>query len=56
MLLSMWMLQLLVELLGAAGAARNARSALVAHRDALAEVDRAVARLQRHASDVRPAA
>jgi hypothetical protein len=52
----MWTMQSLFALLGASGAARNAGSALDAHRDALAEVDSLVARLQHHASSMRPAA
>ena len=56
MLLDMWRWQTLFDFLGSAGAAHNAGAALDAHRTALAEVDSAVARLQRHAPAVRPAA
>ena len=56
MLLDMWRWQTLFDFLGSAGAANNAGAALDAHRTALAEVDSAVARLQRHAPAVRPAA
>jgi hypothetical protein len=56
MLVAMWRMQMLFDFVGSAGAARNAGSVLEAHRTALAEVDSAVARLQRHAQAVRPAA
>jgi hypothetical protein len=56
MLLDMWWIRSAIELLGSAGAARNAAAAIEAHRNDLAEVDSVVARLQLHAAAERPAA
>lgn len=52
----MWWIESLIGVFGSAGAVRNAGDALDAHRNGLAEVDSAVARLQQHAPAVRPAA
>ena len=52
----MWIVHVALDLLGSAGAARNAGSVLDAERTALAEVDSVVARLQRHVPAVQPAA
>jgi hypothetical protein len=57
MLRDMWSMRSVVEVFSPAGAARNAGAAIDADRDALAEVDSVVARLQRHAAAAdRPAA
>jgi len=50
----MWLLEMLNDLFGPARATRNAAVAIESHRAAMAAVDRAVDRLQRHA--VAPAA
>jgi hypothetical protein len=50
----MWLLEMLNDLFGPTRAARNAAVVLDSHRAALAAVDSAVDRLQRHA--VAPAA
>ena len=50
------MMQWLADLFGPVGAARNAGAAIDLHRKVLAEVDSAVARLQRHVAAQQPAA
>jgi hypothetical protein len=56
MLRDMWSMRTVAELFSPTGAARNAGAAIDAHRNALAEVDSVVARLQRHVAAERPAA